>query len=55
LLLKKKILPLKRYKIALTSFWKKFWWITPVFFIWFDSNFDVKKNWERNCLSKVLF
>jgi hypothetical protein len=28
-----KILPLKRYryKIALPTFWKKFWWITPVF------------------------
>jgi hypothetical protein len=25
------ILPLKRYKIALTTFWKKIWWKTPVF------------------------
>jgi hypothetical protein len=39
----KKNLPLKSYKIALTTFWTKFWWITPWFFIWFDSNFDFKK------------
>jgi hypothetical protein len=34
--LNKNFLPLKRYKIALTTFWTKFWWITPVFFIWFN-------------------
>jgi hypothetical protein len=38
----KKMLPLKRYKIALTTFFL-IWWITRVFFIWFDSNFDFKK------------
>jgi hypothetical protein len=48
----KKILQLKRYKIALTTFWKKFWWITPVFLIWFSSNFDFKNIWEGNCLRK---
>jgi hypothetical protein len=53
--LKKKNLPLKRYKIALTTFWKKFWWITPAFFIWFDPNFDFIKIWERNCLRKFCF
>jgi hypothetical protein len=48
----KKILPLKRYKIALITFW----WITVVFLIWFDSNFDFKKIWERiNCLRKFWF
>jgi hypothetical protein len=33
-------LPLKRYKIALTTgtSWQIFWWITPVFLIWFNSN-----------------
>jgi hypothetical protein len=46
-------LPLKRYKIALPIFWrKKIWWIIPVFFIWFDSNFDINKIWERNRLQK---
>jgi hypothetical protein len=49
------ILLLQRYKIALTTFWKKFWWITLIFFIWFDSNFDFKKIWERNCLRKFCF
>jgi hypothetical protein len=39
----KKILPLKMYKIALTTFWTKLWWITLVFLIWFESNFDFKK------------
>jgi hypothetical protein len=43
--LKKKNLPLKRYNY----FKKKIWWITPVFFIKFDSNLDFKKIWERNC------
>jgi hypothetical protein len=48
----KKILPLKRYryKIARTTFWKIIWrirWITTVFFIWFDSNFDFKKIGEK--------
>jgi hypothetical protein len=53
----KKNLPLKRYryKIALTTFWKKFWWITLVFLIWFDSNFDFRKIWEGNCLRKFWF
>jgi hypothetical protein len=50
-----KILPLKIYKLALTNFWKKFWWITPVFLVWFDSNFDFKKIWEGNCLRKFCF
>jgi hypothetical protein len=50
----KKILLLKRYKIALTTFWQKFWWITPVFLIWFDSNFDSKKNLRKKLSSKVL-
>jgi hypothetical protein len=35
--------------------WKKFRWITPIFFIWFDSNFDFKKIWERYCLRKFCF
>jgi hypothetical protein len=50
-------LPLKRYKIALTTFWQKFWWIpvTPVFLIWFNSNFDFKKIWEGNCFRKFYF
>jgi hypothetical protein len=51
----KKNLPLKRYKIALTTFWKKFRWRTPIFFIWFDSNFDFKQILERNCLRKFCF
>jgi hypothetical protein len=49
----KKIVPLK--KVPITTFWKKFWWITPVFFIWFDSNLDFKQIWERNCLEKFCF
>jgi hypothetical protein len=51
------ILPLKRYwyKIALTTFWKKFSWTTPIFLIWFDSNLDFRKIWERNCLRKFCF
>jgi hypothetical protein len=49
--LKKIILPLKRCKIALTTFW----WITPVFLIWFDSKFDFKEIWEGNCLQKFFF
>jgi hypothetical protein len=51
----KKTLPLKSYKIALTIFWTKFLWITPLFFIWFDSNFDFKQIWEQNCLRKFCF
>jgi hypothetical protein len=43
-------LPLKRYKIALTTFWKKNRWITlvPVFFIW------IWIFWKK-LSSKVLF
>jgi hypothetical protein len=51
----KKILPLKKYKIALSTFWKFFWWITQVFLIWFDLNFYFKKIWERTCLRKFCF
>jgi hypothetical protein len=47
--------PLKRYKIALTTFWKSFWWITAVFLIWFDSNSDFNKNLSKKLSSKVLF
>jgi hypothetical protein len=47
----KTILPIKRYKIALTTFWKKNWWKTSVFLNWFDSNFDFKKIWEK----KIVF
>jgi hypothetical protein len=51
----KKMQQLKRYKIALTFINKKFLWITPVFWIWFDSNFVFKKNLRKKCSSKVLF
>jgi hypothetical protein len=36
-------------------FLKKNVWITPVFFIWFDSNLDLKKNMRKNCLQKFCF
>jgi hypothetical protein len=42
------------FKIALTTFWKKFWWITQVFFILFDSNFDFKK-FEKEIEEKFCF
>jgi hypothetical protein len=43
------------YKIALTTFWTKFRWINPIFFVWFYSKFLFKKIWERNCLRKFCF
>jgi hypothetical protein len=42
-------------KVYYCTFWKKFEWITPIFLILFDSNFDFKKIWEKNCLWKFCF
>jgi hypothetical protein len=43
------------HKKGITTFWKKIWWKTPVFFICFDSNFDFKKIWERKFLRTFFF
>jgi hypothetical protein len=48
----KQILPLKRYKIALTTFCKKKYNEKHRFFI---PNFDFKKNLRKKLCSKVLF
>jgi hypothetical protein len=50
----KKNLPLKSYKIALTTLWKKFRWITQIFFIWLKFWFQKKFEKEIVFGSSVL-